>query len=64
MFAYRLKIKVKPYKPEEFVNSIRSLLRSIRKAKGCLDFSVYQDSERENAYLGCVSRLTLIIFTA
>jgi len=38
MFAYRLKIKVKPYKPEELVNSMRSLLRSIRKAKGCLDF--------------------------
>ena len=55
MFAYRLKIKVKPYKPEELVNSMRSLLRSIRKAKGCLDFSVYQDSERENTYLGSLS---------
>ena len=51
MLAYRLKIKVKPYKPEEFVNSMRLFSRRISKQKGCLDFSVYQDSDKENTYL-------------
>ena len=51
MLIYQIKIKIKPYKPDEFVNSIRSFLRTIRKEKGCLDFSVYQDSEKENTYI-------------
>jgi quinol monooxygenase YgiN len=51
MLAYRLKIEIKPYKPEEFVKSMRSLSSSIRKEKGCFDFSVYQDSDNENTYL-------------
>jgi len=51
MLAYRLKIEVKPYKPDEFVNSIRSFSRRISKQKGCLDFSVYQDSDKGNTYL-------------
>jgi quinol monooxygenase YgiN len=51
MLAYRLKIEVKPYKPDEFINSMRSLSRSIRRQKGCLDFRVYQDSDKENTYL-------------
>jgi quinol monooxygenase YgiN len=51
MIFYRLKIEVKPYKPEEFVNSMRLFTRRICKQKGCLDFSVYQDSEKENTYL-------------
>ena len=51
MLAYRLKIEVKPYKPDEFINSMRSLSRSIRRQKGCLDFSVYRDSDKENTYI-------------
>jgi quinol monooxygenase YgiN len=51
MLIYQSKIEIKPYKPDEFVSSMRSLLRSIRKEKGCLDFSVYRDLERENTYL-------------
>jgi quinol monooxygenase YgiN len=51
MFVSQLKIEIKPYKPDEFVSSMRSLLRSIRKEIGCLDFSVYQDSDKENMYL-------------
>lgn len=51
MLIYQIKIKIKPYKPDEFVNSIHSFLRTIRKEKGCLDFSVYQDSEKENTYI-------------
>jgi quinol monooxygenase YgiN len=51
VLIYQIKIKIKPYKPDEFVNSIHSFLRTIRKEKGCLDFSVYQDSEKENTYI-------------
>jgi len=51
MLIYQLKIKVKPYKPDEFVNSILSYLSKVRKARGCLGFSVYQDFEKENEYI-------------
>ena len=51
MRIYQLKIEIKPYKPDEFVNSMRLLSPKICKQKGCLDFSVYQDSEKENTYI-------------
>lgn len=51
MLIYQLKIEVKPYKPDEFVNSMHSYLSNIRKEKGCLDFSVYRDSDKENTYI-------------
>lgn len=51
MLIYQLKIEIKPYKSHEFINSMRSYLPSIRKQKGCLDFRVYQDSDKENNYI-------------
>ena len=51
MLIYQLKIEIKPYKPDEFVDSIRSFLQKIRKGKGCLDFSVYRDSDMENTFV-------------
>ncbi len=51
MLIYQLKIEIKPYKPDEFVNSMRSFLCKICKQKGCLDFNVYQDSDKENTYI-------------
>jgi quinol monooxygenase YgiN len=51
MLICQLKIETKPYKPDEFVNSMRSILDSIRKRKGCLGFSMYRDSEKENTYI-------------
>ena len=51
MLLYQLKIEIKPYKPDEFINSMQSYLRSIRKEKGCLDISVFRDSEKENTYI-------------
>jgi quinol monooxygenase YgiN len=51
MLVYQLKIEIKPYKPEEFVESIRELSHRIRKEKGCLDFSLYRGSEKENTYI-------------
>ena len=35
---------------DEFVKSMRSFSRRIRKQKGCLDYSVYRDSENDNTY--------------
>ncbi len=46
----KIKIEIKPYKSEEFTKSMRSFLPKIRKQKGCLGYSVYRDSERENTY--------------
>ena len=51
MLAYRLKIEIKPYKPDEFVTSMRSLSHKIRKEKGCIGFNMYRDSERDNTYI-------------
>jgi len=47
---YQIKIVVKPYKTDEFVKSMRPFARKIRKQKGCLGYSVYRDSEKENTY--------------
>ena len=51
MLIYQLKIEIKPYKQDEFINSMRSFSRRICKQKGCLDFNVYQDSDKENTYI-------------
>ncbi len=50
MLIYQLKIEIKPYKSDEFVKSMRSFSPKIRKQKGCLGYSVYRDSEKENTY--------------
>ena len=50
MLFYQIKIVIKPYKTEEFVKSMRSFSRKIRKEKGCLGYSVYRDFEKENTY--------------
>ncbi len=51
MLICQLKIKIKLYKSDEFIDSMYSFLSKIRKARGCLGFSVYQDSEKENEYI-------------
>jgi quinol monooxygenase YgiN len=50
LLFYQIKIVVKQYKTDEFVQSMRSFSRKIRKEKGCLGCSVYGDSEKENTY--------------
>jgi quinol monooxygenase YgiN len=50
MLTYQLKIEIKPYKTDEFVNSMHSFSRRIRKQKGCKGFSVYRDSAKENTF--------------
>ena len=58
MPIYQLKIEVKQYKSDEFVKSMRLFLPKICKQKGCLDFSVYQDSNKENTYIVVGERKT------
>ena len=50
MLLYQIKIVIKQYKTDEFVESMRSFSRKIRQEKGCLGYSVYRDSEKENTY--------------
>jgi len=42
MLFYHIKIVVKQFKTDEFIKSIRSFARRIRKEKGCLGYSVYR----------------------
>jgi quinol monooxygenase YgiN len=41
---------IKPYKTDEFDTTMRSFSRKILKEKGCLGYSVYRDTEKENTY--------------
>ena len=48
MIIYQLKIEIKPYKADEFFDCMRSIFGTIHKERGCLDFSLFRHSEREN----------------
>jgi quinol monooxygenase YgiN len=50
LLFYQIKIVVKQYKRDEFVESMRSFARKIRKEKGCLEYSLCRDIEKENTY--------------
>jgi quinol monooxygenase YgiN len=50
LLFYQIKIVIKPYKTDEFVKSMRSFARKIRKEKGCLGYSVYRDIEKNNTF--------------
>jgi quinol monooxygenase YgiN len=50
LLFYQIKIMFGQYKTDEFVESMRSFARKIRKEKGCLGCSVYRDSEKENTF--------------
>ena len=50
MLFYQMKIDIKQYKTEEFVKSMRSFSRKIRKEKDCLGCSLFRDSEKENTF--------------
>jgi len=47
---YQIKIVIKEYKTDEFVDSLRSLLSGFRKETGCLDCTLFQDFEEEHAF--------------
>ena len=46
MLTYQLNFEIKPYKTDEFLISLGSYLRSIRKEKGCLGFGAYSEKQR------------------
>ena len=50
MPLYQIKIVIQGYKTDEFVDSLRAHLPEFRKEKGCLDYNVYQDFDRELAF--------------
>ena len=50
MLLYQLKIVVPEKKLNEFIDSLRFLSNEIREEEGCLDFSLYSDLEKQNAY--------------
>jgi quinol monooxygenase YgiN len=47
---YQIKIVMKKYKIDEFVDFLHSLLPGLHKEKGCVDCSVYQDLDEQHAY--------------
>jgi quinol monooxygenase YgiN len=50
MFFYQIKVVIKENKVDEFVESLRSLSIGFRKENGCLEFSMYRDTEKENTF--------------
>jgi quinol monooxygenase YgiN len=50
LFNYQLKLVVAENKLDEFIDSLRFLSNGIREEQGCLDFSLYRDLEKKNAY--------------
>ena len=50
VFCFLIKIDVKQYKTDEFIDSVNSYSAKIRKQKGCLGFNVYQHSKQGNSY--------------
>ena len=50
MFLYQIKLVIKENKLDEFIECLLSLSGEFRKEKGCLDFSLYRNTEKENTY--------------
>jgi quinol monooxygenase YgiN len=50
LIFYQLKLVVAENKLDEFIDSLRLLLSGIREEQGCLDFSLYRDLGRQDAY--------------
>ena len=50
MHFYQINVVIKQYKEYEFVKSVQSFSRKIRKEKACVDCIVYRDSEKENTF--------------
>ena len=51
MYIYVMKIVIKPYKTDEFESELYAISQNVRKAKGCLVYSVYRDTEKKNTFM-------------
>ena len=50
MLIYQLKIEIKPYKKDEFNETMHLFTRKMAKEKDCLGYSFYRDFVKENNY--------------
>jgi len=50
MASYQLKIVVKENNFDEFIDSLVDISREIRDEEGCIDFSLYKNLEKLDAY--------------
>lgn len=50
MILTTIEMTVLPPKRQEFMQTIHALIKSIRKEKGCMKCSAFQDIEDENTY--------------
>jgi quinol monooxygenase YgiN len=50
VICYLIKLRTKPYKSDEFLNSMHSLLRKILKENDCIGANLYVDSDKENSF--------------
>ena len=50
MIFYQVKVVVKQNKVDEFMACLRSLTVKFRKEKGCLNFTLYRDTEKDNTF--------------
>ena len=50
MIHYLIKVVIKHYKDDEFIGTMRTLSKKIRKEEGCLKFDLYRDMEKDNAF--------------
>ena len=50
MYSYQLKIVLKQFKTEEFLESMRLLSSKIRKQKDCVSYTVSRDLEAEDTF--------------
>jgi len=50
LLFYQIKILIKKYKTDEFVDNLCSLSRGFRKEKGCHAYRVFRDLEKENTF--------------
>ena len=50
MIHYLIKVVIKRYKDDEFIDAMRALSNKIRKEEGCERFELYMDMEKDNAF--------------
>ena len=50
MYFCQVKVVINEKNLDEFIDCLDSLSAAFRKEKGCLDYSFYQDIEKENTY--------------
>ena len=50
MIHYLIKVVIKHYKDDEFIGTMRTLSKKIRKEEDCVRFELYRDMEKDNVF--------------